>query len=64
MVNEGVLVVFAMVDVICGVVTEGACAAESVHPAKNAVVMIRKIVIIPIQKTFTVPHPGTNPGAV
>jgi hypothetical protein len=35
MVTEGVLVVFAMVDVICGVVTEGACAAESVHPAKK-----------------------------
>jgi hypothetical protein len=39
----GVPVVFAMVDVICGGVTEGACAAESVHPAKNTAVMIKKI---------------------
>jgi hypothetical protein len=46
-----------MVDVICGVVTEGTCATESVHPAKTTEIMIRKIVIIPIWEIFTILFP-------
>jgi hypothetical protein len=52
-VAAGVAVVFVKVDVICGVVTEGADGAESVQPAKHSALMIRRIVILPICEKFT-----------
>ncbi len=56
-VTAGVPLVFVTGDAICGAVTGGVCGADTVHPAENTAVMIRKIVIIPIREIFTVKSP-------